>query len=156
VNVDRIQWKPGPNGLALGRALFEQIPLLDRPAWAGGVLVVATTAVVPIREVEDLLRITESRLRWREAHAQFTRLRTLTLAAEQARDAHPMYKALLRLAETVAKVTYNSAGAPAPFDVHAGWRLASDARQLAEFSQDREFEARLWRALSGQITTPAL
>lgn len=156
MKVDRANWHSGERGLAFGRALFDRVPPRERPAWASAVLGVAMDQVIPIREVEDLVRIAEAQRRWGEAHAQFSRLRTLTLATEHVSNAHPMYKALLQLAETVAKVTYNASGQPAPFDYDAGWRLASDARRLAELSEDRAFEERVWLALSGPVSMPAI
>lgn len=156
MKVERANWHGGQQGIAFGRALFDRVSPGERPAWASAVLAVAMNEVIPLREVEDLVRIAETPSRWADAHAQFSRIRALALAAERAPNAHPLYKALLRLAETVAKVTYNASGPPTPFDPPTGWRLAADARRFAELAGDRSLEERLWQALSGRALTPAI
>jgi hypothetical protein len=58
-------------------------------------------------------------------------------AASHARHS----QALLRVAELVAKVTYNASGHSAPFDFHCGWGLPHAVREFARALTDREFDA---------------
>ena len=137
--------------MSLGRELHEGVLPDERPRWAAEVLMIACDVMRPVREVEDVLRAAETPARWAEGHVLFRRVRTLTLSSERTRRANRAHRALLDMAETVAKITYNASGRPAPFDAAAEWRLARDARLLAESLDDSRLEDRLWRALCGRL-----
>lgn len=153
MTATRERWADGDMGLVVGRELHDGVPPGERPAWAAEVLMIACDMVRPVREVEDVLRAAERPARWGEGHVLFQRIRALTLASERTPRTSRPYRALLDIAETVAKITYNSSGRPAPFDRAAGWRLARDARRLTESLSDDLLEDRLWRALCGRGAT---
>ena len=140
----------------LGQALFEAVPPLERPRWAGTVLGAATARfAAAIPEVEAVYEIAMDDRRWLEARSAFDAVRQLVLSYEQAPTGDQLYRRLLDLAETVAKITYNAAGPIAPYDYHAGWRLAPRARVIADLVGDPALEDRLWMLLTGRRPEPA-
>jgi hypothetical protein len=55
---------------------------------------------------------------------------------------------LLSLAELVAKVTYNAAEPPDPFDEDSGWWIAASIRGFVDHRwKDQEFSEAAWSAL---------
>lgn len=83
----------------------------------------------------DLYPIIDNEERWAEAYEQFTKIRQFGLSNM---DFQP--ESYLRLAEKVAKVTYNASGEPAPFDSDSCWHIPSLALQLARQFGDKRLE----------------
>ena len=79
--------------------------------------------VSPRAEYVKLVAILDDPSRWKEAHDQFSRIRTrITLPAEQEKKKDlDFYFACV--AENAAKTAYNCSGAPAPFDDDSFKRL---------------------------------
>lgn len=143
----RSRWTTDDAGNLFGRDLYMRVPERERPAWAAGVLDASISALPPVPELEEAVRVAFDSDSWPEARRVFDAIRQLTLAAERAGRADPLRRALLDLGETTAKVTYNASGYPAPYDDHAGWGLAPRAKRLVEHTKNEELEDRVWRAL---------
>jgi hypothetical protein len=74
------------------------------------------------------------------------------LQEDQKRDRDEQLIALLRVAEIAAKVAYNATGLPAPFDHHAGWRVAPCLRDFAAAQEDAVGAKRqAWDLLVGPL-----
>ncbi len=115
----------------VGKSIFENIPNVVKPGWAGFVLSRFDTYLeqIPI-EISELQNIISSEPRWKEAHSQFSAIRELTLKAADSRSTY------LTLAEKVAKMTYNESGEPAPFDLNSGHLIPSLAVEFSEQFED--------------------
>ncbi len=138
VVIARPAWAAGRD-LQAGRILYEGLPVARRPRWASGLLRVACTRVAPPAEVTHVLALVDDASRWAEARDAFLAIRDLSVDAPSS---------LRQLAEVVAKVVYNASGASAPFDHHAGWRLAPYLRvvivEIDDAAFTREAEAALF------------
>ena len=144
----RAHWDSG-RPLFVGELLYERLPVRHRPTWAANILDLCCgllSSVPPA--VENVLMIAWDDARWPEAHNAFQAVRQLTLAAERNRSGSPLYNGLLYLAENTAKVTYNASGEPAPFDHHAGWRIAANLRDIVDHQSDPAFAETAWGMLS--------
>jgi hypothetical protein len=131
-----------------GRRLYESIPIDERPHWAGGVLAfVVEITKTDLQELKDVLSIGNDATRWSEAHAAFDAVRKRTLMNEKAGRNQSIEQLVLDIGETAAKIVYNASGAPAPFDYHAGWRLAPRVKALAERLENMRAEEECWRLL---------
>ena len=149
--MDRSRWTTDDAGHVFGRELHDEVPAGARPAWAASVLAVCADGAArgPTRAaIDELLACAAAPAQWPAARRAFDALRQLTLAAERTLAAAPLDRALLDLAETVAKLTYNASGAPAPYDFHAGWRLAPQARRVVELRKDPQLADRVWALLT--------
>jgi hypothetical protein len=143
VQEARRHWDAG-RALDAGRVVYEAIPPHRRPLWAARVLRLVCELIPPVPEINAVLSLAAEPARWANAHDAFRAMRRLTLQVE-GKD--PLREGVLFLAENVAKVTYNAAGCPAPFDADAGWWIAQNVHFLAERLGDPEFERRAWEAL---------
>ncbi|MBF0695389.1 MAG: hypothetical protein IR153_10080 [Flavobacterium sp.] len=129
--------------IKVGQEIFEDIPNDIRPSWAGLVLssfnhyvnVIPTTILA-------LFHIIDDKDRWKEGHEQFSKIRVFAL--ENKNDILQNY---LRLAELVAKVTYNASGQPAPFDSDSGYKIASVALKATEHFDDKRVEEEVKSAI---------
>lgn len=133
----------------VGREIFEALPVRARVPWAGRVLQACIQALrqpVP-PEVDAVLALTSDPRRWRQGHEVFDAVRRSALHAESGGQS-PQLKALLQVAELVAKVTYNASGDPAPFDANIGWRLGPAAMALAHSLGDVGCERDIWYTLT--------
>jgi hypothetical protein len=122
--------------IELGEHIFERLPNDIRPGWAGLILSRFDHYIGNIpTAVKELFPIIENKARWREAHAQFSRIRLFLLD-------HKAYQpeAYLFLAELVAKVTYNASGEPAPFDRNSGHYIPSLALKTVEYFDDNRLK----------------
>ena len=128
--------------IEIGRQIFENIPDEIKPCWAGLILSrfdnYLENIPTPIRE---LFPIIDNKEKWKSAHKQFTKIREFGLDNLKYR---PEY---LRLAELVAKVTYNASGEPAPFDSDSGHYIASFALKAAEHFDDNRLEEEVKSAI---------
>ena len=72
--------------------------------------------VTPRQEYQELVSILRDPARWKEAHAQFTKIRVnITLPSESHKMTNLDYY-FTYVAENAAKTAYNCSGQPAPFD----------------------------------------
>lgn len=118
--------------LAIGKEIFENIPVDIQPGWSGLILSRFDHHVNSIPSpIIGLYQIIDDQKRWKEAHAQFSKIREFNLV-------NPNYLSndYLTLAEKVAKVTYNASGEPALFDRNSGWYIPSIALELAASFED--------------------
>jgi hypothetical protein len=107
--------------IKIGQQIFETLPKHIRPGWAGLVLSRFDQHIKGIPPaILELYPIIEDKDRWKDAHAQFNKIRQFLLNNKAFQP-----EAYLLLAELVAKVTYNSSGQPAPFDSDSGHYIAS-------------------------------
>jgi hypothetical protein len=82
-----------------------------------------------------VIAIAADSVRWIEGHRAFQAVRERTLKNEKAGLGKSTEQLVLDIGETVAKIVYNASGGPAPFDYHAGWRLAPRVKALVEGSK---------------------
>lgn len=131
------------NNIEIGKQIFENIPNDIRPLWAGHILTYFDKYIedIPL-SIKDLFPIAENKEIWKDAHIQFTKIRKFGLE-------NPKYKpeTYLRLAELVAKVTYNASGEPAPFDIDSGHYIASMALKTTEYFDDNSLQEEVKSAL---------
>jgi hypothetical protein len=129
--------------LKIGKQIFENIPNEIRPDWAGLVLSRFDHYIkdLPI-SVSTLYPIIDDKNRWKEAHEQFTKIRKFGLENKNYEPDN-----YLRLAELVAKVTYNASGQPAPFDSDSGHYIASLALKATEHFDDNRLEEEVKSAI---------
>lgn len=171
----RSRWRV--DNVELGRMLYESIPSHHRPRWATEILQLCYYQIKEdIQEVNDILNIGSNQLRWREAYEAFQSLRSLYLKKyreynhtephdnheprltsgnqdAQKRWQQGLILLLLFIAEIAAKIIYNvsevhtSETMPAPFDYHAGWRMATEVRNFVEMLHSPVFEDEVWKKL---------
>ena len=121
--------------IEIGRQVFENIPNEIKPCWAGLVLSRFDNYLKDIpTPIRELFSIIDDKDKWKYAHEQFVKIRKFGLDNQEYQ---PEY---LRLAELVAKVTYNASGEPAPFDSDSGHYIASFALKVAEHFDDNRLE----------------
>jgi hypothetical protein len=72
--------------------------------------------VTPRREYEDLICILRDPTRWKEAHAQFTKIRVNITRPSESDKKTNLEHYFTYVAENAAKTAYNCSGEPAPFD----------------------------------------
>ncbi|MGN7784462.1 hypothetical protein ACTJIJ_08045 [Niabella sp. 22666] len=129
--------------IKIGQEIFEKLPNDIRPGWAGLVLSRFDAFIKNNpSQVTDLFSIIGNKDRWKEAHQQFSQIRMFAL---NNKDYEP--DNYLRLAELVAKVTYNASGLPAPFDSDSGHYIASLALQTAAYFNDTRLEEEVRSAI---------
>lgn len=122
--------------IKIGQQIFENLPNDIRPGWAGLVLSRFDHYIkdIPI-SILELYSIIDNKDRWKEAHEQFGKIRVFGLANKNFTPEN-----YLRLAEIVAKVTYNASGQPAPFDSDSGHYIASGSLKMTEHFDDNRLE----------------
>lgn len=122
--------------IKIGEQVFENLPNDIRPGWAGLILSRFDSYIKDIpKPVKELYPIIDSKDRWKEAHEQFTKIRVFGLDNKSYQP-----ETYLRLAELVAKVTYNASGQPAPFDSDSGHHIPSLALKATEYFDDNRLE----------------
>jgi len=121
--------------IEIGRQIFENIPDEIKPCWAGLILSRFDNYLKDIpTTIRELFSIIDDKDKWENAHEQFVKIRKFGLDNQEYQ---PEY---LRLAELVAKVTYNASGKSAPFDNDSGYYIASFALKAAEHFDDNRLE----------------
>lgn len=152
MDIDSIRalWEAGETERA-ARAIYDALPDGRRPGWAADVLELACSRLPAAPEpVQAVLEIGRAR-RLRAAHAAFSAVRGLTLAADRE-GRGGVYAAVLGIAEDAAKVMYNASGVrepvargvPAPFDEECGYWLACGLAYLARMAGSPEFAQAAW------------
>ena len=128
--------------IEIGRQIFENIPNEIKPCWAGFVLSRFDKYLKDIpTAIQELFPIIDDKDKWKNAHEQFVKIRKFGLDNQEYQ---PEY---LRLAELVAKVTYNASGELAPFDNDSGYHIASFALKAAELFDDNRLEVEVKSAI---------
>ena len=130
----------------VGRRLMIGLSSARRVARAQAVLSLCRSRLPLVAAVDHVAALADDPARWVEAHAAFGAVRQLTLR-EDREPTSDAYRALLCVAEIVAKIIFNASGAPAPFDSDSAWRLASNARDFARAVGDESFTHQVWQAL---------
>lgn len=92
--------------------------------------------------VKYLRAVLESRYNW-----SLSILRWL-VERKSYRHQYPLPSNYLRLAELVAKVTFNASGQPAPFDTNSGHYIASLALKATEYFDDNRLEEKVKSAIN--------
>jgi hypothetical protein len=122
-----------------GQQLFENLPNDTRPRWARLILSCFDNYIKDMpTSILDLYPIIDDKNRWKEAHEQFTKIRVFGLANKKYKP-----EIYIRLAELVAKVTYNASGEPAPFDKDSGYYIPSFALKASEHFNDNKLEEKV-------------
>jgi len=129
--------------IKIGQQIFENLPNDIKPGWAGLVLSRFDNYIKDIpTSIIELYPIIDSKDRWKEAHEQFSKIRVFGLENKSYK-----LEDYLKLAELVAKVTYNASGQPAPFDSDSGFYIASLALKVTEHFDDNRLEEELKSAI---------
>lgn len=116
----------------VGQQIFDNVPNLVRPDWAGLILSRFDKNIKKVSsQIVRLYEIIEDSHKWKDAHQQFTEIRKLNLINKDSD-----FGIYLRLAECVAKITYNSSGLPAPFDSDSGLYIPSLALKFSDTISD--------------------
>lgn len=145
----RDEWTP-EDIEGFGKRVYEAIPEAQRPRWAADLLDLCTVVTEPVPAVERVVAIGQKPTKgdWFDAHEAFQAVRAVTLAVGPANGPKATLRRLLDVAETAAKVIYNASGGSAPFDFHAGWRMAPRLRAVVLEARDPELEQRIWHRLT--------
>jgi hypothetical protein len=130
-----------------GRKIYEAVPADQRPDWAGAILLYVAGDEFLCPELAYVVDISIDERRWMEAHGAFSAVRELTLQNERLGQFDSQQQLILNIGETAAKVVYNASKPLAPFDHHAGWRMAPQVKQLADAVDRKDFEDCCWSLL---------
>ncbi len=118
--------------IKIGQQIFENIPSIVRPNWAGLILSRFDNYIVKIPfEIQELYNIIENKEKWKLSHKQFIKIRNLSLI-----NKNKDFELYLRLAEKVAKITYNESGESAPFDYDSGYAIPMIALNYTKVIND--------------------
>lgn len=129
--------------IKIGQQIFENLPNDIKPNWAGLILSRFDNYIKDIpNSILDLYPIIDNKDRWKEAHEQFTKIRVFGLENKNYKPEN-----YLRLAELVAKITYNASGQPAPFDSDSGHYIPSIALKTTENFDDNRLEEEVKSAI---------
>ncbi len=130
----------------VGKAIYDAVPIKDKPDWAASILLfVSGDSICP--DIQNLIDISIDDTRWFEAHDAFQKVRKLTLENAKKGKTESLQQLIYDIAETTAKVIYNASGDSAPFDYHAGWRIAPRVKRITDLVADNEFEKKCWQLL---------
>ncbi|MBE9597881.1 hypothetical protein [Pedobacter sp. MC2016-24] len=121
--------------IKIGEQIFEAVPSSLKPKWAGIILNKFNRYITEIPEIKELTEIIKKSDRWHEAHEQFGLIRRFLLD-----NTNYTPQEYILLAESIAKITYNSSREPAPFDFDSGYYVPSLALKAAEFFQDERLQ----------------
>jgi hypothetical protein len=89
------------------------------------------------REYLDLTAILETPARWKEAHRQFTTIRTRITLPNEKKEKEGAEAYFAYVAESAAKTAYNCSGESAPFDEDSfEWLLRNEREFRAELKKD--------------------
>jgi len=129
--------------IKIGQQIFENLPNDIKPCWAGLVLSRFDHYIKDIpTSILELYPIIENKDRWKEAHEQFTKIRVFGLENKNYEPEN-----YLKLAELVAKVTYNASRQSAPFDSDSGHYIPSLALKATGYFDDNRLEEEIKSAI---------
>ena len=122
--------------IKIGQQIFDNIPNVIRPNWAGLILSRFDNYIKVVPNViNELYSIIDNQSEWYKAHEQFNKIRKFGLENKTYQP-----ETYLLLAEKVAKITYNATGQTAPFDKDSGWHIPSLALKTADYFNDLRLE----------------
>ena len=98
-------------------------------------------------ELANAVEISRERYRWTEAYDAFGAVRNVTLRNVELGHLDTQEQMVVDIGETAAKVIFNATNPSAPFDYHAGWRMAPRVRRLVDAVRRGDFENRCWDLL---------
>jgi hypothetical protein len=130
-----------------GRQIYEAVPSDQRPDWVASILLYVAGDMFLCPELTRLVDVALSDKRWPEAKDAFNSVRQLTLENGRRGQRNSRQQMVLDIGETAAKVIYNASGSTAPFDYHAGWRMAPRVKRLADNVDSQEFTESCWQLL---------
>ena len=90
--------------------------------------------VTPRQEYQELTSILRDPTRWKEAHAQFTKIRVNITLPSESHKKTTLDHYFTYVAENAAKTAYNCSGEPAPFDEDSFRRLLRCQQEFSERS----------------------
>jgi hypothetical protein len=143
----RQRWLGG-QGLEVGRQFFAPLEPAGRVALAAAVLDACRKSWGGVPAVQAVLALAAEPARWNEGRKAFDELHALTLKEEQV-PTSPVYRALLLVAENVAKTLYDASGPAEPLDPESPFRVVSCASELVRVAGQPVLEEAVWRALRG-------
>lgn len=137
--------------LEAGRVICENIPSERHVRWAANILqrIIDRTAITS-PPIARILQIASSPAEWKEAHDAFSEARRSSLHLADTRPQSPQQALLVRelhVAELVAKVIYNAANPPDPFDHDSAWWIVPTLKDVLEAVEDDSFSQAMWSAL---------
>jgi hypothetical protein len=89
------------------------------------------------REYLDLIAILEKPTRWKDAHGQFTKIRTRITLPNERKKRKDADASFAYVAECAAKTAYNCSGESAPFDEDSfEWLLRCEQQFLAALPKE--------------------
>jgi hypothetical protein len=98
--------------------------------------------VKPRKEYQDLMAILRQPQRWKEAHDQFTVIRTKITLPSESHKRVTLDDRFAYVAENAAKTAYNCSGESAPFDEDSFHWLLRCEREFQEALQQEGEPAR--------------
>lgn len=137
-----------------GRIIFENIRKRERPLWACNVLrFVLSYFNFDMNHMDEISEIISDERRWADAPQLFHSIRTDTLAARDF-----LSNAILKLANNVAEVIYNSSPASQRvnkssrelFKYDTGWWLATNLKAIINMTGSEDMNVKGWDVLCGK------
>jgi hypothetical protein len=125
--------------------MYESQP--DGPTWASGVLTAAQAVDPGLPEVDAIIAVARDPAQRHLGHDVFDNARRRYLVEEGSPEPSIARTGLLRLAEVVAKATFNETNTTAPFDFDSSWYIATCAVDLALFVGDPDYASSIRLAL---------
>jgi hypothetical protein len=135
-------WMADNRPLELGRVLYDNLTLEQRPLWAASILRLAYTRTRIVPEIDQLLKVAEDPTRWHEALQSLDSLRGITIV-----DKNVLHHEIVDMAQKVAKITHNTSGQPDPFPDDIGYRLIVDLHQIVGLVDNDAFTSHVWDKL---------
>ena len=140
----RRDWEDGQPYQA-GRAIFEYIPVASRSVWAYGILSLAAPYFPHDPRVEAVLDFARCPMQWSAGRGELCERTRRIIAAVDGGQAAPL---MFSLAAQAGKIVYTAQQYPAPFEHHAGWKIAVVLWQIAHKLCDNEFATQAWLTLA--------
>ena len=117
----------------IGKKIFENLHKDIIPDWAGLVLSRFDDYINDFPTcIVELYPIINNKDRWKEASNQFNKIRLFGLENENYK-----YENYLKLAELVAKVTYNASNQSAPFEKDSGYYIPNLAIKVSKYFESK-------------------
>jgi hypothetical protein len=157
INDLATRWDSG-GSLAVGKIIYEKLPIKSRPKWASRVLkIVLDRSQLQLPLFSRLLELAEQEGEWKYGHDIFSELRSVRLeldnlgAARTLNEHEMLLGSVVSFAELVAKVIYNATDPQDPFDDDSGWWIVSCLRDFVDrIWVDEQFRTAAWFAISAR------
>lgn len=134
-----------------GRTAYEAVPSRERPKWAGAILKLVASKGGSSEEIARIVRLSSREEDWKMGQEAFQAVRRLSIDNLDLGQQNSVTQLVLDIGETAAKIIYNASDEPAPFDFHAGWRMAPRLKKLTDRIGQRNFEEHCWKLLIRKI-----